>query len=324
MLRPLQQLYNPEDYPDLLIGLSEPDDAAAYRLNDEQAIIVTTDFFTPIVDDPYLYGAIAAANSLSDVYAMGATPLLALNLVAIPNNLPIDICQEIIRGMAEKAREAQCVIAGGHTIQDEEPKVGLAVVGLVHPDKIMRKAGAQAGDLLVLSKPLGTGVIATAARQDKAETEHLINAAHWMALLNRDVSKAASQAGVGSTTDITGFGLLGHGSEMANSSNVTFRLDYSTIPFLNGTQHYADLWTFPGGTSNNKLAFEDGIRFDSNLDEKAQMLLFDAQTSGGLLISIAPDRLDTFASAMQAMGQQYWQIGDVRPREGDTAIIVQP
>jgi selenide, water dikinase len=322
VLRPLQQLYNPADYPQMLIGLDSPDDAAAYRLNDAQAIVVTTDFFTPIVDDPYTYGSIAAANSLSDVYAMGATPLLALNLVALPKNLPTEMSQAIIRGMAEKALEAQCVIAGGHTIQDDEPKVGLAVVGLAHPDKLLRKSGATPGEVLYLTKPIGTGVISTAAKSDLADATHLNNATAWMSTLNRVPSQLALQAGVGAATDITGFGLLGHGVELANASGVTLEINWPQVPLLDGAATYADEWLFPGGTSDNKLAFEEQVRFADTVNEQAQMLLFDAQTSGGLLVAV-PERTHTdFAARMTAEGAACWEIGRVLPREDGIAIRV--
>lgn len=310
------------DYPDLLLGLDQPDDAAAYRLNDEQAMVVTTDFFTPIVDDPYQYGAIAAANSLSDVYAMGATPLLALNLLALPKNLPLQMSQAIVRGMAEKALEANCVIAGGHTIQDDEPKVGLAVVGLAHPDKLMRKSGANPGDVLYLTKPIGTGVITTAAKQSKASAEHLENASHWMARLNREPSQQALQAGVGTATDITGFGLLGHSTEIANASHVTLEFDWPQVPLLAGAQSYADQWTFPGGTSDNLLAYQDQVEFDASLPEQAHMLMADAQTSGGLLLAVPAKTHTRFAAEMSAAGAACWAVGRVLAREGDSAIRV--
>lgn len=302
--------------------MHEPDDAAAYRLNDEQALVVTTDFFTPIVDDPYLYGAIAAANSLSDVYAMGAQPLLALNLIALPSNLPTAMAQAIVQGMADKTVEAGCIVAGGHTIQDDEPKVGLAVVGLAHPAKLMRKGAAQPGDALYLTKPLGTGVIATAAKQDKADPAHLQSAAEWMALLNRVPSQIALQVGVGAATDITGFGLLGHGTEMANAANVTLELTFDAIPFHEGATTYADQFTFPGGTSDNMLAYAAGVHVVADLNEQTRMLLFDAQTSGGLLLAVPASAEEAFRTQMASAKAQCWRIGTVVPRAGDVAIRV--
>ncbi len=214
MLRPLSSLFQNADYPDLLIGLGKADDAAVYRLSDDQALVATVDFFTPIVDDPYAYGAIAAANSLSDVYAMGGRPIFALNIAAFPADLPEDVMAAILRGGAEKVREAGVPIAGGHTIQDKEPKYGLVVLGLVDPRRVLTKGGAQPGDVLVLTKPLGAGVITTALKRDLATEEQVAVATASMLRLNRAASEAALAAGVRAATDVTGFGLLGHAREM--------------------------------------------------------------------------------------------------------------
>ena len=234
MLRPMQDLFRAADYPDLLVGLGAPDDAAVYRLDEARALIVTTDFFTPIVDDPYQYGAIAAANALSDVYAMGGRPLLALNIAALPPDLPPAMITQIMIGMAEKVREAGAVIAGGHTIQDKEPKVGLAVVGLASPDRLLTKGGARPGDRLILTKPLGTGCITTAAKSDRARPDDIADAAAWMMRLNSDAAGIAVGVGARSATDITGFGLLGHATELAEASGVTLYLDAAQIPLLPG------------------------------------------------------------------------------------------
>ncbi|MCB0238195.1 MAG: selenide, water dikinase SelD, partial [Anaerolineae bacterium] len=214
MLRPLSNLFNQADYPDLLVGLGHPDDAAIYRLSDDKALVATVDFFTPIVDDPYAYGAIAAANSLSDVYAMGGRPLFALNIAAFPGDLPYDMISEVLRGGAEKAIEAGVAIAGGHTIQDKEPKYGLVVLGMVDPRRLLAKSGAQPGDRLILTKPLGAGVVTTAFMRDLTSDEQLAAATASMMQLNRAASEAALAAGAHAATDITGFGLLGHASEM--------------------------------------------------------------------------------------------------------------
>lgn len=323
MLRPLQHMFNAAEHPDLLVGLGMPDDAAVYRLDDERALIITTDFFTPIVDDAYQYGAIAAANALSDVYAMGGTPLVALNIAALPPDLPIDISGQIILGMAEKVREANAVIAGGHTIQDKEPKVGLAVVGLAHPARLLTKGGARPGDVLVLTKPLGTGCITTAAKQDKARAEHVAEAVLWMSRLNRAGAEAALAVGSGAATDITGFGFMGHATEVAQSSDVTLHIALGRVPFLAGAQDYAAQWTFPGGSSANRLAYEAGVRFEGEIAEETQMLLFDAQTSGGLLIAVPADQIDAFAAEMEAREAPWWQVGHVAPRE-DVNIVVGP
>jgi selenide,water dikinase len=314
-------MFSPADYPDLLVGLGAPDDAAVYRLDDERALIITTDFFTPIVDDPYQYGAIAAANALSDVYAMGGKPLVALNIAALPPDLPPDITAQILIGMAEKVREAGAVIAGGHTIQDKEPKVGLAVIGLGHPGQLLTKAGARPGDLLILTKPLGTGCITTAAKNDQAKPAHVAEAIRWMTQLNRAAAESASMCGAKAATDITGFGLIGHATEMAAASQVTLHFSFERVPFLDGAQDYAAAWIFPGGSSNNRMAYQAGARWADDIPEEHQMLLFDAQTSGGLLIALPPAQRDTWAAEMTRRGAPWWEIGSVQPRE-DVSIIV--
>jgi selenide,water dikinase len=323
VLRPIQSVFNPADHPDLLVGLGEPDDAAVYRLDDSRALIITTDFFTPIVDDPYQYGAIAAANALSDVYAMGGTPLVALNIAALPPDLPPDMIGQIMRGLAEKVRESGAVIAGGHTIQDKEPKVGLAVIGLGHPDHLLTKAGARPGDRLILTKPLGTGCIATAAKRDEASPEHVAEAVEWMTRLNLAGAEAALASGARAATDVTGFGFLGHGTEMDEASRVTLRVEIERVPLMSGAKVYADQWIFPGGSASNKMAYEHGVRFADGISQEMQMLLFDAQTSGGLLIAVPADRLDAFTAGMDARRAPWWAVGTVRERE-DVTILVTP
>lgn len=322
MLRPLQNLFDPADYPDLLVGLGEPDDAAVYRLDESRALIVTTDFFTPIVDDAYQYGAIAAANALSDVYAMGGRPLLALNIAALPPTLPPAMSAQILLGMAEKVREAGAVIAGGHTIQDKEPKVGLAVIGLAAPDRLLTKGGARPGDLLVLTKPLGTGCITTAAKNDRAQAEDVAEAVRWMTGLNRDAAEATLAAGARTTTDITGFGLLGHATEMADASGVTLVIQVGRVPLMAGAERYAAQWIFPGGSSANREAYQPGVRLEGSLSEERLMLLYDAQTSGGLLIALSPDRRDRFATEMASRGAPWWEIGQVVERS-DVPIVLE-
>jgi selenide,water dikinase len=298
-----------------------PDDAAVYRLNDEQALIVTTDFFTPIVDDAYDYGAIAAANALSDVYAMGGRPVLALNIAAFPADLPASLLTNIMRGAADKVRESGAVIAGGHTIKDKEPKVGLAVVGLAHPQKLLTKAQARPGDMLVLTKPLGTGTIATAAKNDQAEARHVEAAVGWMSRLNRAAAEAAVSVEAHAATDITGFGLLGHATEMADLSGVTLEFHLDGMPFMDGARQYADAWIFPGGSADNKQTYEGGVRFAEGLSSEEQMLLFDAQTSGGLLIAVPAEQFAAFTAVMKAADAPCWQIGSVIPRR-DVGILV--
>lgn len=299
-----------------MVGLSAPDDAAVWRLSDEQAIVVTTDFFTPVVDTPYEYGAIAAANSLSDVYAMGGKPFLALNIAALPDDLPPKISAEILRGGAEKAREAGVVIAGGHTVKDKEPKYGLVAIGFVHPQKIISKSGLQAGDLLILTKPLGGGVTTTAIKQGKAEDAHVIEAVEWMSRLNRTASELAVEFGVRGGTDVTGFGLLGHAQEMADASDVSLYFDFAKLPFLSGARGYAERGIFPGGAFDNKKFFESFVTFTKTMDEPSQMLLFDPQTSGGLLFGLAREKLSAFEDAARRQNQPYWLVGEARAGSG--------
>jgi selenide, water dikinase len=321
VLRPLQNLFDPADTPNLMVGLGVPDDAAVYRLDDERALIFTTDFFTPVVDDPYAYGAIAAANALSDIYAMGGEPLLALNLVAFPPDLPPHILSEVLRGGAEKVREAKAVLGGGHTIQDKEPKYGLAVIGMAHPDRLTTKGGAKPGDMLILTKPLGTGVITTATKRDLVEQAHLAEATRWMSMLNRAAAEASIASGTRAMTDITGFGFIGHASEMANASDVTLEIDYAKVPFMDGAPEYAKQWIFPGGSTNNRKAFEAIVSAGEGFREEEIMLLYDAQTSGGLLISLPVEHLNLFAGEMDQRDALWWQVGRVTA-PGEKRIVV--
>ncbi|MBI5966134.1 MAG: selenide, water dikinase SelD, partial [Chloroflexi bacterium] len=294
VLRPIKDIFDPASYPDLLVGLASPDDAAVWRLSEDKAIVVTTDFFTPVVDTPYEYGAIAAANSLSDVYAMGGQPFLALNIAALPDNLPPEISSEILRGGAEKAHEAGVVIAGGHTVKDKEPKYGLVVIGFVDPRRMLSKGGLKVGDALVLTKPIGGGVTTTAIKQEKASNRHIKEAIEWMSRLNKVAGHLAAEFELRGGTDITGFGLIGHGMEMAEASKVMLSIDNSQLPLLSGAHGYAEKGIFPGGAFDNKMYFGGKVRFDKNMDEPAQMLLFDPQTSGGLLLGVPQDKLDSF------------------------------
>ena len=316
MLRPIENMFQPGDHPDLLVGLGDPDDAAVWRLDDDRALVVTTDFFTPVVDNPYDFGAIAAANSLSDVYAMGGVPFLALNIAALPPDLPADFVGEILRGGAEKAKEAGVVIAGGHTIQDKEPKYGLVALGFVAPDRMMTKGGARAGDVLVLTKPLGFGVTTTALKQGKADPTDVSEAVGWMKRLNRVASELAVEFNVHGGTDVTGFGLLGHAFEMAWASGVGLRLSFGSLPFIRGAHRYAQEWIFPGGSLDNRHYFGPHVRFAPGIEEAEQMLAFDAQTSGGLLLSVPPEKMDPLMERAAQVGQVLWGIGEVVPGEG--------
>jgi selenide,water dikinase len=304
--------------------MDSPDDAALWRLDDTRALVVTTDFFTPVVDDAYDYGAIAAANSMSDVYAMGGTPFLALNVAALPPDLPSAITSEIVRGAAETAREAGVVIAGGHTVQDKEPKFGLVVLGFVDPARSMTKSGARPGDRLVLTKPLGFGVTTTALKRETADPDDVADAVGWMKRLNAGAARIATHFGVRGATDVTGFALLGHASEMAAASGARLRFHFSQIPFLAGARKYAGQWAFPGGASDNALYFKPGVRFAPALTETEQMLLFDPQTSGGLLLSVHAGRLEEFLARASAEGQPAWVVGEVlEPAPGAEIIEVE-
>lgn len=298
------------------MGLREPDDAAVWRLDDNQAIVVTTDFFTPVVDDAYDYGSIAAANSLSDVYAMGGHPFLALNVAALPDNLPTEVSSEIIRGGAEKAREAGVVIAGGHTVKDKEPKYGLVVVGFVDPHKMLSKGGLQAGDALVLTKPLGFGVTTTALKREQADEQDVQEAVLWMKQLNKTAGQLANEFGLRGGTDITGYSLLGHAMEMAEASGVALKMEFAGIPFVSGARKYAEMGCFAGGAFDNKMYFESKVKFAGLLDEQSQMLLFDPQTSGGLLLGVPQNKLDGFMSRAQELDQSVWEIGRVEAGAG--------
>jgi selenide,water dikinase len=316
VLRPLRNMFRAEEYPELLVGLEVSDDAAVYKINDEVAVIQTLDFFPPVVDDPYDYGAIAAANAMSDVYAMGGQVVLALNICGFPPKLPPDIIAEILRGGAEKVAEAGGVLAGGHTLDDKEPKYGLAVMGFVHPDRVLAKAGARPGDALILTKPLGVGIITTALKGQVADPAHVAAAVKSMKRLNRDVARLIQQVGVHACTDITGFALLGHGYEMAEKSNVRLRFYLEQLPFLEGAQQYADDWLFPGGTCNNERAYEHAVRFEPGISEEMQQLLYTPETSGGLLVAVLPEKLKALISLFDDAGHPYWVVGEVMEGEG--------
>jgi selenide,water dikinase len=311
VLRPVKETLDSFEAPDLLVGLGEPDDAAVWKLDDERALVVTTDFFTPVVDDPYDYGAIAAANSLSDVYAMGGKPFLALNILGLPPQLSPEIGAKILRGGAEVAKTAGVVIAGGHTIQDEEPKYGLIVLGFVHPQQLIKKEGARVGDKLVLTKPLGFGVTTTALKQEKAIPEDVAEVVGWMTRLNRNAADLAVEFNLRGGTDVTGYSLLGHGHEMVEASRAGFRIHYSQVPFVSCAQKYGQAWTFPGGASDNRMFYSPQVTFAAGIEEYQQMLLFDPQTSGGLLLSVPADKLDAFLRRAKEVGQPAWVIGEV-------------
>ena len=289
-------------HPDLLVGTETGDDAAVYRINDETALIMTVDFFPPITDDPYEFGAIAAANALSDVYAMGGKPAVALNIVGFPSNLDKGILGEIMRGGYAKTAEANCLIVGGHTVDDPEPKYGLSVVGLVEPGKQMTNAGARVGDSLVLTKPLGTGIITTAGKQGRVDSEVLQGAVDTMATLNRTAAEAMTKVGAHACTDITGFGLMGHLKSMVKGSGVCAEINLGSVPTLPGVWQLLEQGIAPGGTGRNRDSVADVVRWHPDLSDSDQLLLCDAQTSGGLLISVAEDRAADLVRELETAG----------------------
>ena len=281
-----------------MVGLEVSDDAAVWKISDDVAVIQTLDFFPPVVDDPYDYGAIAAANAMSDIYAMGGEVALALNILGFPPDLEPEIVAEILRGGAEKVVEAGGVLAGGHTVDDREPKYGLSVMGLIHPDRVLTKANARVGDVLVLTKALGAGIITTALKGGVADPAHVAGAVESMKRLNRQAAQCLQQVGVHACTDITGFALLGHAHEMADKSHVQLRFHIDRLPFLDGAVEYAEQWLFPAGTCRNEQAYRDGIEFAATIPEEMQQLLFTPETSGGLLASIPPERVQSLLALL--------------------------
>ncbi len=287
--------------PALLVGADTLDDAAVYRLSDDIALVQTVDFFTPVVDDPYDFGRIAAANALSDVYAMGGRPLIALNIVCFPSDiLPLDYLGRILQGGADTAALAGVTIVGGHTIDDPEPKYGLAVTGIVRPGEELTNAGAKPGDLLVLTKPLGTGIVATATKKGSAPEDVIAAATASMAALNRDGAEVARDHGVKALTDVTGFGLLGHLTEMCRAGGVGVDLWFDRLPLLPGAVELAQEGIVPGGTKRNLEHVLAWTEFDGSLEPWQQLLCADAQTSGGLLLAVAKEEVDRVVRALEA------------------------
>ena len=297
---------------DLLVGAEEGDDAAVLRLDDQRALVLTTDFFTPIVDDARDWGRIAAANALSDVYAMGGRPILALNLTAWPAaDLPVELLAEVLRGGAEVAAEAGCPVVGGHSIDDPEPKYGLAVVGLADPARLLTIARARPGDRLVLTKPLGTGVVATAVKRGDPDPAAVAAAIASMTALNRDAAEAALAAGVEAATDVTGFGLLGHLHRMLRASGVAGEVHAARVPFLPGAAELAAAGFVSGGTRNNQAYLRDHLDTEPGLPPVVATLLCDAQTSGGLLLSVPAGRLGDLVADLRRRGIEPAVVGRV-------------
>jgi selenide,water dikinase len=305
------------EHPDLLTTLA--DDAAVFRLSADQVLVQTVDFFTPIVDDPWTYGAIAAANSLSDIYAMGARPVLALAVAALPDWLPPEMATSIFQGAADKVAEAGAVLAGGHTVTDQEPKYGLCVTGLARPEQITPKAGARAGDILVLSKPLGTGIVATAFRNERVREDDYQAMVSSMLRLNRGASELAQAAGgARGATDVTGFGLLGHAAELARNAGVRLRFYGADIPLLPGARDYVQAgFNTGGGQRNQRWLINEGL-FEPGPgnDPHILALVCDPQTSGGLLLVLPPERVDRLLQLAETAGEPMWVVGEVRDGSG--------
>ncbi len=300
--------------PNLLVGLSSSDDAAVYRISDDLAAVLTVDFFTPVVDDPYDFGRIAVTNALSDIYAMGAKPAVALNVVSFPSrSLPVEILEQILRGGSDQSKTAGVSIAGGHSIDDPEPKYGQVVLGFVHPKRIITNSTARAGDILFLTKPIGTGIIATAIKNAAAPPEVIDRAVANMTTLNRTASEVMQRIGVHACTDVTGFGLLGHLREMTLASKVGTAIDFKAVPAIEGTRELLALDMAPGGTSRN-LAFltdNNAVVWEADVTEDDRLLLADAQTAGGLLISVAAEKADELECQLVKSGSFAAPIGEI-------------
>ena len=302
-LFPLLSRLPPVTDPNVLVGSATGDDAAVYRIDDERALVLTTDFFTPVVDDPYEFGAVAAANALSDVYAMGGWPIAALNLVGFPESeLDVSVLGEILRGGAEKAREAGIDIVGGHTIKTDEPIYGLAVTGMVHPKKIASNAGGLPGDVLVLTKPIGIGIVTTAAKQDRDAAHAIGEAIRLMSMLNRAAAEAMATVSVHACTDITGFGLLGHMRNIVRASGCSATVRLEDVPVIDAAWTYVREGIAPGGTHANWRFLSDSVEYATGIDKESQLVLSDAQTSGGLLIAVSPDEADKLIGELRSRG----------------------
>ena len=307
----------------ILIGYDDKDDAAVVCLNDGRLLVQTVDFFTPIDDDPYTFGQIAAANSLSDIYAMGATPIFALNIIGFPiNTLPKSDLSKILQGGIDKAQEAGISIVGGHSIDDPEPKYGLVVTGEVDEEDLITNGNAQPGDKLILTKPLGTGIIATAVKRGKADKEVMAQSAKSMATLNKLAAEVMIEIGVNAATDVTGFGLLGHLSEMCEASGVSAKIDYQSLPFLPSVKELAKRGTVPGGTKRNLKFVKDKVQFGEHLTDIDKLLLADAQTSGGLLISLSVEKAKIYITKFNELSKiKATIIGEIVEKSNSTIFV---
>ena len=298
----------------MLVGFGTSDDAGVYRLRDDLAIVQTVDFFTPIVDDPFDFGRIAAANALSDIYAMGAVPISALNIAAFPvDTLDLRVLERILEGGAAIAQEAGVAIVGGHTIKDDEPKYGMAVTGTVDPRAIVTNAGARPGDILMLTKPLGTGILSTALKRESIDGAAMREAIDWMTRLNAAAARAMVQHGAHAATDVTGFGLLGHAYEMSRASHVRIEIDANRVPLMTGVLRLIDSGAVPGGTKDNAAHHATFTTFAQDVPTALRTALSDAQTSGGLLIALSPDRAESLGKDLEKAGAASARIGLVTP-----------
>jgi selenide,water dikinase len=299
----LRQLPEREHDPNLLVGLDTSDDAGVYKLTDEIALIQTVDYFTPVVDDPYMFGQIAAANALSDVYAMGGKPKTVLNIVGFPiKELGPDVLAEILKGAADKTKEAGALLVGGHSIDDKEPKFGLSVTGLIHPDKILRNVGAKPGDALVLTKPIGVGILTTGVKRDAVTPEQLKKVTETMASLNKVAAECLDGLNPNAGTDVTGFGLLGHASEIARGSDVSLTIHFDQVPLLDGTVELANQGIIPSGTKSNYEWLSEAVVYDEKLTEQERFILCDAVTSGGLLVSLPKEEAEQYVQKLHENG----------------------
>ncbi len=310
-------------HPRLLVGINTADDAGVYRINDRQAIVQTIDFFPPIVDDPYHFGRIAAANALSDIYAMGGTPVTALNIVCFPSNyMPVQMLTDVLRGGQEKVEEAGAVVVGGHSVKDVELKYGIAATGLIDPERIITNARAQVGDRIYLTKPLGTGLITTGIKRNKVGKELTDIVIAQMEQLNKRASELMVRFDAHAATDVTGYGLLGHSLEMAQASNVTFRLFAELIPFMPSAIELAEAGMIPGGANANRKFLEGLVRFSESIDRNVERVLYDPQTSGGLLIAISTEKAEDFEHEAEREHIFAQFIGEVEPPQ-DVPLLVE-
>ncbi len=306
----------------LLVGPGTADDTAVYRLTGDLALLATVDFFTPVVDDPYLFGQIAAANALSDIYAMGGRPVFALNIMCFPDCLPPEVMGDILRGGADKVLEAGAVIAGGHTVTDDEPKYGLAVTGLAQPAGVITNAGARPGDVLVLTKPLGTGVLAAALKGDLLDEDTINQVTESMRTLNREAGAAMTRFGLKACTDITGFGLLGHAAEMARASGVSLVFRYGALPLLPRVEEMAAMGIIPAGAYSNREYLEGQVGL-TGLDQARELILFDPQTSGGLLTAVPSGQAGEFLAQLHSHGVTEARVVGGVVEQGSSLITVE-